>query len=154
MNTALLHVSPSAALLLFTLGIALIYIEFNRPGSILPGSIGLLLALLAVAPLLHQQLSPIAILLLLFGAALLAFGLRRITNVFIESIATLCLLFGFLHLVSNPPDRRIHAIVAIPCALILGPGTAYLTRIARRARLNKGLDLEGARTSRPGAFKS
>ena len=154
MNAALLHVSPDAALLLFTLGVALIYIEFNRPGTVFPGAIGLLLALLATAPLLHQQLSAAAILLIVLGAALLAFGLRRATHIFVESAATLCLVFGFHNLVANPPGQRIHAAVAIPCALLLGAGTAHLTRIARRARLNKGLDLGKARTSRPGAFKS
>jgi membrane-bound serine protease (ClpP class) len=139
-NAALLHLSPNASLLLFTLGIGLIYIELNRPGSILPGAVGLLLALLAVAPLLHQQLSSLAVLSVMLGVALLARGLRRTTHVSLVSFATLCLLFGFLHLIAGPLDQRIHATVALPCALILGVGTAYLTRIAHRARLNKGLD--------------
>lgn len=140
MNVALLPLSPDAALLVFTLGIGLIYLELNRPGSILPGAIGLLLALLALAPLFHQQLSPVAVFLILFGIALLAYGLRRTTHVLIESTAIVCLVFGMLQLVSGPPHQRIHALAAVPCALALGVGTAYLTRIARRARLNKGLD--------------
>jgi len=139
-NAALLHLSPDAALLLFTLGIALIYIELNRPGSIFPGALGLLLALLAIAPLLHQQLSPHAVILLAIGAALLALGLRRTTHLLVAPAATLCLLFGFVQLIPNPPGRYIHPAVAVPCALLLGLGTFYLTRIARRARLNKGLD--------------
>ncbi len=154
MNAALLHLSADAALFVFTLGIGLIYVELNRPGSILPGMAGLLLALLAVASLLHQQLSPIAILLILLGTALLAYGLRRTTPVLIESTAIVCLVFGMLQLISGPPDQRVHALAAVPCALTLSVGTAYLTRIARRARLNKGLDWRRARTSRPGAFKS
>ena len=140
MNATLLHLSPDTALLLFTLGVALIYIELNRPGSIFPGAAGLLLALLAVGPLLHQQLSPFAALLILLGIALLVYGLRRTTHVLIAPAAPLCLLFGFMRLIPNPPGERIHPAVALPCALLLGLGTFYLTRIARRARLNKGLD--------------
>jgi len=139
-NAALLHLSPNAVLLLFTLGIGLIYLELNRPGSILPGAAGLLLALLVVASLLHQQLSPIAILLILLGIGFLAIGLRRTTHFLVGFAAFLCLFFGFLNLIAEPPNLRIHAVVAIPCALALGLGTFYLTRIARRARLNKGLD--------------
>jgi membrane-bound ClpP family serine protease len=139
-NSALLHLSPDACLLLFTLGVALIYLELNRPGSILPGALGLLLALLAIAPLLHQQLSPAAVFILALGVALLALGLRRTTHFFLGALATFFLLLGFLQLVPTPPDQRIHPAAAVPCALLLGFGTFYLTRIARRARLNKGLD--------------
>ena len=136
--SALLHLSPSAALLLFTFGILLIYIELNRPGSILPGTVGLLLALLALAPLLHQQLSLTAILAIVLAIFLLAIDLRRRTHALLALAATLCLIFGFIHLVSGPESLLIHKAVAIPCGLFLGLGTSILTRIARRARLNKG----------------
>jgi len=151
---ALLRLSPDGCVLLFTFGVLLIYVELNRPGSILPGAVGLLLALLAVAPFFHQHLSPAAILAIAVGGALLARGLRRSTSAITPVAATLCLVFGLLYLVRGAGSVRVHASTAVPCGLVLGLGTSILTRIARRARLNKGLDLEGARTSRPGAFKS
>jgi len=151
---ALMQLSLDGSVLLFTLGILLIYVELNRPGSILPGAVGLLLALLAVTPLFHQYLNPPAILALAAGVLLLARGLRRSTTAITPVVATLCLIFGLLFLVRQPANARVHAATAVPCGLLLGLGTTILTRIARRARLNKGLDLERARTSRPGAFKS
>lgn len=151
---ALLRLSPDGCVLLFTLGVLLIYLELNRPGLIVPGTVGLLLALLAVAPLFHQRLSVIAILVIMGGVLLLIRGLRRSTIAITPVVATLCLTFGLLNLVREPVDVRVHASTAVPCGLFLGLGTWMLTRIARRARRNKGLDLEGARTSRPGAFKS
>ena len=151
---ALMQLSPDSSVLLFTCGILLIYVELNRPGSILPGAVGLLLALLSVAPLFHQHLNPAAILAIAIGILLLARSLRRSTTAITPVIATLCLIFGALFLVRQPINARVHIATAVPCGLLLGLGTTILTRIARRARLNKGLDLERARTSRPGAFKS
>ena len=151
---ALMQLSPDSSVLLFTCGILLIYVELNRPGSILPGAVGLLLALLAVAPLFHQHLSPPAILAIAVGVLLLARGLRHATTAITPVLASFCLIFGLLFLVRQPLSVRVHIATAVPCGLLLGLGTTLLTRIARRARLNKGLDLERARTSRPGAFKS
>ncbi len=146
--------SPDGSVLLFTLGVLLIYVELNRPGSILPGAVGLLLALLAVAPLLHQRLNPVAGLAIAGGVLLLGRGLRRSTSAITPVVATICLVAGLLALVRDGGSARVHAGAAVVCGGVLGLGTWMLTRIARRARLNKGLDLERARTSRPGAFKS
>jgi len=153
-TTALMQLTPDNCVLLFTLGVFLIYIELNRPGSILPGAVGLLLALLAVAPLFHQRLNVAAILAIMGGVLLLACALRRPTTAITPVIATIFLVFGLLYLVQGAGSVRVHAAIAVPCGLVLGAGTSILTRIARRARLNKGLDLERARISRPGAFKS
>jgi membrane-bound serine protease (ClpP class) len=153
-TTALMQLTPDSCVLFFTLGVLLIYIELNRPGSILPGTVGLLLTLFAVAPLFHQHLSVAAILTIMGGVLLLARALRRSTSAITPVIATICLVFGLLHLVQGAQSVRVHAATAVPCGLVLGVGTSILTRIARRARLNKGLDLGRARTSRPGAFKS
>jgi membrane-bound ClpP family serine protease len=153
-SAALMGLSPDGSVLLFTLGVLLIYVELNRPGSILPGAVGLLLALLAVAPLLHRRLNPVAIVAIVGGVLLLGRGLRRSTSAITPVVATICLVGGLLALVRGDGSARVHAGVAVVCGGVLGLGTWMLTRIARRARLNKGLDLERARTSRPGAFKS
>jgi membrane-bound serine protease (ClpP class) len=153
-TTALMQLAPDNCVLLFTFGVLLIYVELNRPGSILPGAVGLLLALLAIAPLFHQRLNMAAILAIVGGVLLLARGLRRSTSAITPVIAAICLMFGLLYLVRGAGGVHVHAATAVPCGLVLGLGTSILTRIAHRARLNKGLDLQRARTSRPGAFKS
>jgi membrane-bound serine protease (ClpP class) len=139
-QTALAHLSPDALLLWFTVGVLLIYAELNRPGWIFPGFLGLLIALLAVSPLAHERLNPVAVLLILAAVGLIARGLRRSVPLWLHLVATICLIGGFLFLISDPQVPPIRAVVAVPCGLVLGLGTSVLTRIARRARLNKGLD--------------
>ena len=149
-----LHLSPDAAVLCLTLGLLLIYLELNRPGLILPGAIGLLIVLLTIAVLLPLPLSPIGVVLITAAAGLLLLGLTRQTPLLLAVTATLALIFGFLHLVRRGDSPQVHALTATGCGLVLGAGTSLLTHLARRARANKGLDLERARTSRPGALKS
>ena len=129
--------SPDAAVATLSLGILLLYVELNRPGRIVPGAIGLLLTLLAAAPLLTNHRNPNAIILLIAAAAFLSLGLRRESNPWIAAAATLNLIVGFGLLRASP---AVHPLVAIVCGTILGVGTYLLTRIARRARTNKGLD--------------
>jgi membrane-bound serine protease (ClpP class) len=131
---------PDAAVLLLTLGLLLLYMELNRPGWIVPGALGLLLALFAGASLLRLQLSLAAAALLATAVALLLLDLLRPTPVLVAAAATLALVLGFARLVLGPPPRQVHAATAIACGLLLGGTTAVLTRIARRARANKALD--------------
>jgi membrane-bound serine protease (ClpP class) len=130
----LVTLSPDAAVLLLTLGIALVAVELNRPGWIVPGALGLLAILLAAAATVHRWPSALAILLLLVAAVILLLQLRvvvRFWTVLLGGAAGVCGL-ALLPGVSLP--------VAICCGLGLTMGTTVLTRIARRARKNKGLD--------------
>ncbi len=127
--------TPDQAILLLTAGVLLVCVELNRPGWIVPGAAGLLAVLLAVAALIHRGVQPAAALLCGSAAALLAVSLRKTAPVAGYAAATLALTLGLLEL--NP---QAHAAVAVPCGLLLGAGTSVLTRIARRARANKGLD--------------
>lgn len=149
-----LRLSPDAAVLCLTLGLLLIYLELNRPGLILPGAIGLLTSLLAIAVVLPLHLRVTGIALIAGAATLLLLGLVRQTSLLVAFTATLALIFGFLDLLGGGAGPHVHALTATACGLVLGAGTSLLTHLARRARANKGLDLERARTSRPGALKS
>jgi len=133
----LTHLTPDAAIATLTLGILLIYLELNRPGIILPGTAGLILTLLAAASLPAHTLNPNALLLLTFASILLILGLRTRPDPWLTAASTLSLIAGFGLLTRSP---RVHPLIAILCGLILGAGTTLLTRIARRARVNKGLD--------------
>ena len=137
---ALASLSPDHALLVLTLGLLLIYVELNRPGWIVAGALGLLGVLFALASLLRLDLNLAAIALVCTAVALLALDLLRATNGMIAVAATLARVLGFGHLVLGPGDARIHAAVSASCGVVLGVGTSILTRIARRARTNKGLD--------------
>ncbi len=149
-----LLLSPDAAILLATVGILLIYVELNRPGLIFPGAVGLLFALLAIAALLPQHFNPIALVLITCAIILLGVDLLRPTPRFVPLLTAALLSLGLFFLQKYPTTQPVHLPVAASCGLILGAGTSLLTRVARRARANKGLDLERARTSRPGASQS
>lgn len=135
MIVTLAAVTPDQAILLLTLGVLLIDLELNRPGWIVPGALGLLATLLSLAVLSHSGISPIAALLCGCGIALLAVSLRRTPPVSVSVAATLALTLGLVRL-----TPQVHAAVVAPCGVVLGAGTSLLTRIARRARTNKGLD--------------
>jgi membrane-bound serine protease (ClpP class) len=136
----LANLSPDGGVILLTLGLLLIYIELNRPGWIITGALGLLASLFAMASLLRLELNPAAIALVCTAVALLVLDLLRRTPPMVAVAATLALVLGFDHLVQDPGELRVHALTAVPCGMVIGVGTSILTRIARRARTNKGLD--------------
>jgi membrane-bound serine protease (ClpP class) len=155
------HLSPSAAVLLFTLGLALIYVELNRPGRVVPGAMGVLATLYAVAAfLLRGSASAPGLVLLALGFGLLGLDLlapyllapyllapyllapdRLLPRSgLVAGLATAALAGGFLLLVHAAPFSTVPGTIALICGLVLGVGTSALTRIARRARVNKAVD--------------
>jgi membrane-bound serine protease (ClpP class) len=130
--------SPNAAVLILTAGLALIAFELNRPGSILPGALGLLLSLLAVGSLAEHHPRPEAAVEAAFALLLLQ-SRRRLSPVVVIS-ATVALAVSLAYLLPRTPGPGISAWAALVSGLIIAAGTTVLTRIARRARQNKGLD--------------
>lgn len=131
---------PNAAILILTFGVVLIAVELNRPGWILPGALGLLLALLAAASLYSRHASAESALAIISCLALMLFGERLRFHWLLVGLATIPLIFAMTRLIPPMPGPEISAWVAVICGLILGAGTLVLTRIAFRARQNKGLD--------------
>ena len=132
--------TPDAVIVILTAGLALIAFELNRPGSILPGALGLLLALLAAASLAQRHPRPEPILQLLASMALLLLQARWPLLWIIPVSATILLILSMGTLLPPTAKPGISSWVVLPSGLFLGAGTTLLTRIARRARQNKGLD--------------
>jgi hypothetical protein len=132
--------SPNAAVLILTAGLALIALELNRPGSVLPGASGLLLTLLAMASLSLHHPRPGPAMLIAVSMVVLLLQFRRALLWPIPSGATILLCFSIATLLPPGMIPAIGPWIAVPCGLILGVGITLLTRIARRARQNKGLD--------------
>lgn len=125
--------SPTTAIVVFTVGLLLIYVELNRPGSVIPGAVGLLLTLLACARLSMVHPRPVGELLVISAGVLLGTDLIRRSHWAVAVTATLVLVLGF-HMFVEPP---VGWLVCILCGVGLGATTAGLTWIARRARTNK-----------------
>jgi membrane-bound serine protease (ClpP class) len=135
--------NADAAVGLLTAGVGLIYYELNRPGSIVPGAAGLLAVLLALAALGGQGVNSLGLLLIIAAVGLLAADLVRPTAILFAIAATVTLCFGLWMLPAHGGISPVHLPVAAACGVLLGAGTSLLTRIARRARINKGFRLMG-----------
>ena len=131
---------PDTALLLGTLGVLLIFVELNRPGRVLPGALGLLLALSALASLGRYSLRPSALAAVGLCITVLFWNVWKPVPYVVLLLCAPILGFGFSALVAKSTPYTVHPRVAIPCGLLLGATAAILSRVAYRARRSKALN--------------
>jgi membrane-bound serine protease (ClpP class) len=136
--------NPDLAVLMLVIGGLLIYLEFNAPGTIVPGALGTLLVLLSLFALNLLPVHYTAIMLLLAAAVLMVLEVKFTSHGVLAFAGIVCLVLGMLTLVAGPvPEMRVHATTAIAAGVAFGLITVFLVRIAVRARHNKymtGLD--------------
>ena len=131
-------VNPNIALLFLVCGALLIYLEFNSPGTIVPGALGTLMVLLAVFALDLLPIRYTAVLLLLAAVVLLILEAKVGGHGALAIAGILCLTFGTLTLVAAPvPEMNISPWVAISVSVAFGGITWFLVRLAVRARKRK-----------------
>ncbi|MGD0739766.1 MAG: nodulation protein NfeD [Terracidiphilus sp.] len=131
-------VNPNIALLFLVCGALLIYLEFNSPGTIVPGALGTLMVLLAVFALDLLPIRYTAVLLLLAAIVLLILEAKVGGHGALAIAGILCLTFGTLTLVAAPvPELNISPWVAISVSVAFGAITWFLVRLAARARKRK-----------------
>jgi membrane-bound serine protease (ClpP class) len=137
-------VNPNIALLMLVCGALLIYLEFNTPGTIVPGALGTLMVLLAIFGLNLLPIRFTAVVLLLAAIGLLVLEAKFGGHGALAVAGIVCLAFGMLTLVAAPvPELRVNPAIAIAVSLAFGIITAFLLRLAVRARRMKsklGLD--------------
>jgi membrane-bound serine protease (ClpP class) len=128
-------VNPNIALLLLVGGALLVYLEFNTPGTIVPGALGTLMVLLGIFALDLLPIRFTAVLLLIAAFALMLLEAKFGGHGVLAIAGILCLIFGTLTLVAAPiPELRIRPWVAIGVGLGFGSITVFLVRLAWRAR--------------------
>jgi len=128
-------VNPNIALMLLVGGALLIYLEFNVPGTIVPGALGTLMVLLGVFALDLLPIRFTALLLLVAAAVFMTLEAKFGGHGVLATAGILCLTFGTLTLVAAPiPELRINPWVAIAVSLAFGGITVFLVRLAMRAR--------------------
>ena len=129
---------PNLSVLLLILGGLLIYMEFNAPGTIVPGALGTLLVLLALFALNLLPLEHAGIALMVAAAVLFVLDIKFATHGILGLAGTACLIFGLLTLVDGPiPEMRVALGTAVGAGAGFGIITVFLTTIALRARRNK-----------------
>ena len=134
--------TATAAILLLTASIMLLAYEFNRPGTIIPGMLGLIGILLAVASITREaNAAPILAALVAF-LALLLLNLRKPRILF--SLPAAAAATAALVALSRNAANHNALLLALACGVMISVGTILLTNIAHRARANKatskGLD--------------
>ena len=129
---------PNVAFILMSLGMLALWAEFNHPGAILPGVVGLIAILLAVFALnlLPTRYAAFALILVAFAffaleAKFTSYGILGIGGV-------ICLVFGALLLVDGPiPEMRVHLLTALVVSVPIGVIAVFLMTLVMRAHKNR-----------------
>jgi membrane-bound serine protease (ClpP class) len=129
---------PNISFLLLAIGALALYIEFNHPGAVVPGTVGVVFILLA-AFALNLLPTRFAALGLILGAFALFAAEAKFATHGVATIGGIALLtMGGLLLVDAPiPEMRVHLVTALAVSIPLGLITAFLMTIALKARRNK-----------------
>jgi membrane-bound serine protease (ClpP class) len=131
-------VNPNIAILFFVGGALLIYLEFNSPGTIVPGALGTLMVLLAIFGLNLLPIRYTAVLLLVAAMVLLVLEAKFGGHGALAIAGIVCLTFGMLTLVAAPvPEMGISPLVAISVSAAFGAITVFLVRLVVKARRRK-----------------
>ncbi|HTY83399.1 MAG TPA: nodulation protein NfeD [Silvibacterium sp.] len=129
---------PNLAVLILVLGGLLIYLEFNSPGTIIPGALGTLFLLTALFALNMLPIRYTALMLLIAAFTLLVLEAKFPSHGVLAATGIVALVFGTLTLVEGPiPEMRVQISTAVACGIAFGLITVFLVRIAIRARRNK-----------------
>ena len=133
-------VDPNIALLFLIGGALLIYLEFNVPGTVVPGALGTVMVLVAIFALNLLPIRFTAVLLLAAALALLMLEAKFGGHGVMATAGIVALGFGLLTLVDAPvPEMSVSPWVAGAVSLAFGLITVFLVRIAVRARKRKAL---------------
>ena len=131
-------VNPNIALLLLVGGALLIYLEFNTPGTIVPGALGTLMVLLAIFALDLLPIRYTAVMLLIAAMVLLLLEAKFGGHGALAIAGIVCLTLGTLTLVAAPiPEMAVNPWIALSLSTAFGAITAFLVRLAVRARRMK-----------------
>src|SRR5713226_9597984 len=129
---------PNIAFLLLAIGALSLYIEFNHPGAVIPGTVGVVFILLAVFALNLLPTRFAALVLIIAAFTLFALEAKFATHGVLTMGGIALLTLGGLLLVDSPiPEMRVHLLTALAVSIPLGIITAFLMTIAIRARRNK-----------------
>jgi membrane-bound serine protease (ClpP class) len=129
---------PNLAVLVLMVGGLLIYVEFNSPGTIVPGTLGTILLLIALFALNLLPVRYTSVMLLVAAFVLLILEAHFATHGILAAAGILALVFGALTLVDGPiPELRVHLATALSAGLAFGLITVFLLRLAFRARRAK-----------------
>src|SRR6202453_1574424 len=129
---------PNIAFILMAIGALALYAEFNHPGAVIPGTVGVIFILLSAFALNLLPLGFANIAMILGPFALFAAEAKFPSHGVLTTGGIVLLTLGGLFLVDGPiPEMRVRLTTALAVSIPLGIITAFLMSIAVRARRNK-----------------
>ena len=129
---------PNIAFLLLVIGALSLYVEFNHPAAVIPGTVGIVFILVAAFALNLLPTRFAALILILGAFALFAAEAKFATHGVLTIGGIALLTLGGLLLVDSPiPEMRVHLLTALAVSIPFGLITAFLMTIAVKARRNK-----------------
>src|SRR5258706_2176459 len=129
---------PNISFILLSIGMLALYAEFNNPGAVIPGVVGIVFIVLAIFAL-NILPTRFAALGMIFAAfALFALEVKYSTHGALGIGGTVLMVLGALMLVDGPiPEMRVRPAVALSVGIPLAGITIFLMNIALRARRSK-----------------
>ena len=130
--------NPNIAFILFSVGMLALYAEFNHPGAVVPGVVGLIFVLLAIFAF-NLLPTRFAALILILGAFVL-FGLevKFATHGALGIGGIVMMVIGALLLVDGPiPEMRVKLLTALAVSIPFALISMFLMAIALKAHRNK-----------------
>jgi membrane-bound serine protease (ClpP class) len=131
-------VDPNIAFVLLVIGALCLYFDFNHPGVVVPGVVGVIFILLTAFAFDVLPVRFAALILILLSFVLFALEAKFATHgsLGLGGIATLTL--GGLLLVDAPiREMQVHLLTALAVSIPFGIITMFLMSIALKARTNK-----------------
>src|SRR5271167_3887935 len=129
---------PNIAFILLAIGALALYAEFNHPGAVVPGTVGVVFILLALFALNLLPTRFAAVVLIFASFVLFALEAKFAAHGVLAIGGIVTLTLGGLLLVDAPiPQMRVHFLTALGVSIPLGIITVFLMSIALKARANK-----------------
>ena len=129
---------PNIAFLVLAVGALALYAEFNHPGAVLPGVVGIVFILLALFALNLLPTRYASFTLIVAAFVLFVLEAKFATHGVLGIGGIALLTIGGLLLVDGPiPQMRVNLWTALGVSVPFGGITVFLMSIAIRARRNK-----------------
>jgi len=130
--------SPAIASILLLVGMLALYVEFNSPGAILPGVVGVGCLLLFALSAQVLPVSAIGLLLIVLSAVMFILEVKVASYGMLTLGGTVSLVVGSIMLIDGPiPELRVPIEVVLPTSLLIAVLCAFVMRLAVRAHRAK-----------------
>jgi membrane-bound serine protease (ClpP class) len=129
---------PNIAFVLFIIGVLGLFVEFNHPGGIIPGAVGVALILLSVFAFQLLPTTYAGVGLIVLAIVLFILEAKFVSHGLLGLGGAASMILGALLLVDGPiPELRVRLLTALAVTLPFALITIFLVTIALRARRNK-----------------